>query len=397
VKMKKLCPLMVSLLLLGVLAAVLLAGCGGTQPTTTTTTVARVGDTGVDWPNQLFKFYKGLGKGEVDIEAFKVTASAQKTVEYQSNFYLFKNEMDPAVLGYWEALGMKKELHDADNLDLKWASYTPVKALAAGNTAKYPVVFDFVGGERLIFSAEAHGFAYVGATKGFITICPANPVSNGTDTITPGGQVVRILDALEAGGYPIDRSRVYVVGMSAGGVATAMTGLEIPNVVAGVAMHSSLAVLNTVADESGQARFATSADNYAKAMEYGMPMLALAGDHDMAMLPIKSTSTLEGLNLWLKADGCPTLDPAAALAAAATSTDEAAKNLGFVGGKMWTKTIDGVVHYGAEFDRADGTKMVELICVTNSPHWPSGQFPELAWDFLSRFSRDAQGNLVVAK
>jgi hypothetical protein len=132
-------------------------------------------------------------------------------------------------------------------------------------------------------------------------------------------------------------------------------------------------------------------------MEYGMPMLALAGDHDMAMLPIKSTSTLEGLNLWLKANGCPTLDPAAALAAAATSTDEAAKNLGFVGGKMWTKTIDGVVHCGAEFDRADGTKMVELICVTNSPHWPSGQFPELAWDFLSRFSRDAQGNLVVAK
>jgi hypothetical protein len=177
-----------------------------------------------------------------------------------------------------------------------------------------------------------------------------------------------------------------------------VTGLEIPDVVAAVAMHSSIGVINTQPDTSGSFPFTTPADGYAKAMDYQMPLLAEAGDHDMAMLPMTSEGVIEGLNLWLKVNGCPTqLDPAAALAAAATSTDPAVKAIGVTGDKMWTKTIDGVVNYGAEFNRADGVKMVEIISVTNLPHSVSGSFPEIAWDFMSRFSRDAQGNLVVAQ
>jgi poly(3-hydroxybutyrate) depolymerase len=384
------------------LAVGLLTGCGGDETTATTTagptTTYPVGDTGLVLPDAIYANFKTLGKAKLDVEAWKVTVAAQKTVEYQRNNFLYKNEMDPAVLAYWEALGMKKEMHDADNPDLKWASYTPLKALAADNTKVYPVVFDFVGGERVIFYAEGHGFAYLGATKGYITVCPANPVANDSKTITPGGQVVRILDALEAAGYPIDRSRVYVVGMSAGGVATAVTGLEIPNVVAAVAMHSSLGAISTEVDPSGDFPFSLPADGYAKAKNYEMPMLAEAGDHDMGMLPITSEGVINGLNLWLQANKCPTqLDPAATLAAQASSTDPAVKAIGVTGDKMWTKTIDGVVNYGAEFNRADGVKMVEIICVTNLPHSVSGSFPEIAWDFMSRFSRDVQGNLVVAQ
>jgi poly(3-hydroxybutyrate) depolymerase len=407
--------LVTSALLLAVLAAVLFAGCGGETTTTTaasepTTTVGAVttdttaaaptttlsaGDTGVDYPAIVYNTFKGLGKGELDVEAWKATVAAQKSVEYQKNLFLYKNEMDPAVLAYFEALGVKKEMHDADDPDLKWASYTPLAALAADNTAVYPVVFDFVGGERLIFSAEGHGFAHVGAKEGFITICPANPVSNGSTAITPGGQVVRILDALEAGGYPIDRSRVYVAGMSAGGVATAYASLEFPEVIAAAAMHSSLAVMNT--QEGGSPPFFTPAEDYAKAMEVGMPLMALAGDHDFSMLPITTPGVVDGLNLWLQANDCTTqIDFEESQAAVASSTDPAVKAIGVVGDTMWTETIDGVVHHGAEFYRADGVKMVEIVCVTNLPHWPSGDFPELAWEFMSRFSRGPDGELIVA-
>jgi dienelactone hydrolase len=413
--MKRSLLAVINLLLLGLLAVGLLAGCGGettttttaNEPTTTTgaattdttaaapTTTLSAGDTGADYPNIVYNTFKGLGKGELDVEAWKATVAAQKSIEYQRNLFLYKNEMDPAVIAYFEALGVKKEMHDADNPDLKWASYTPLAALAADNAAVYPVVFDFVGGERLIFSAEGHGFAHVGAKEGFITICPANPVSNKSDAITPGGQVVRILDALETQGYPIDRSRVYVAGMSAGGVATATAGLEFPNVIAAVAMHSSLAVLSTAAE--GSMPFFTPASDYTKAMDYGLPMMAIAGDHDFAQLPIKSEGIIDGLNLWLQVNDCPTqLTADDSLAAQASSTDPAVKAIGIVGDKMWTQTIDGVVHYGAEFNRADGVKMVEVVCVTNLPHWPSGDFPELAWDFMSRFSRGADGKLVVA-
>ncbi len=401
--MKRAHLLALGALLILVLAAGLLAGCGGSGPATTTTVTYPAGDTGMVLPDGVYADFKMLGKGKLDVEAWKLTVAAQETVENKRNSFLYKNEMDPEVIAYWEALGLKKELHDAEEPALKWASYTPLKALEAGDTAVYPVVFDFVGAERVIFYAESHGVARVGATEGYITVCPSNPVAMQANApeemgdykdLTPGQQIVRILDALEAADCPIDRSRVYVTGMSMGGVATLLSGLEIPNVVAAVAPHSG--IMGMDADEGGE--FVTPASAYTKAMDYQMPMMAWAGDHDMSMLPISTAGVMEGLNLWLQLNDCPTqLDPEAALAAAATSADPAVKAIGVTGDKMWTETIDGVVHYGAEFNRSDGLKMVEIVCVTNLPHMASSAYARMAWEFMSRFSRDAQGNLVVAK
>jgi dienelactone hydrolase len=401
--MKRSHVLAIGALLVVALAAGLLAGCGGSGPATTTTVTYPAGDTGMVLPDGVYADFKMLGKGKLDVEAWKVTVAAQETVENKRNSFLYKNEMDPAVLGYWEALGLKKEMHDANEPALKWASYTPLKALEAGNTAVYPVVFDFVGAERLIFYAESHGVAREGAKAGYITICPSNPVAMKAEALeemgaykdlTPGAQIVRILDALEAAGVPLDRSRVYVTGMSMGGVATLLSGLEIPNLIAAVAPHSGIMGMN--AAEDGE--FVTPASAYTKAMDYQMPMMAWAGDHDMSMLPITTEGVIKGLNLWLQVNDCPTqLDPAATIAAAASSTDAAAKAIGVTGDKMWTETIDGVVHYGAEFNRSDGVKMVEIVCVTNLPHMASSAYARMAWEFMSRFSRDAQGNLVMAK
>jgi hypothetical protein len=210
--------------------------------------------------------------------------------------------------------------------------------------------------------------------------------------------VVRILAALEAGGYPIDKTRVYVCGMSAGGVATAMTGLEIPNVVAAVAMHISLAILNTEKDPASTMPFFTAPSAYTKAMDYGVPLLAVAGEFDFNQFPIKTAGIIGGLNLWLQVNDCPTqLTLEKSLDAQATSTDPAVKGIGIVGDKMWSQPILGIMHHGAEFFRADGVKMVEVVEVTNLPHWPSPGFAQLAWDFMSRFSRGADGKLIVAQ
>ena len=152
--------------MLGLLTVGLLAGCGSSGPATTTTVTYPVGDTGVVLPDAVYADFKTLGKGKLDVEAWKVTVAAQETVENKRNSFLYKNEMDPAVLAYWEALGLKKEMHDADEPALKWASYTPLKALEDGDSAVYPVVFDFVGAERVIFYAESHGVARRGRHGG---------------------------------------------------------------------------------------------------------------------------------------------------------------------------------------------------------------------------------------
>jgi len=389
--MRRVVVFVLCLAIAGLTLTGLLVGCGEGGGATTTlapTTTIVSGTTGVEWPQIIWTNYGR--SGDTDVEAFKASAAGQKSAEYQKLFFLFSNEMDPTVLAYYDGLNVKKEMHDADDPDLKWASYTPVAALEEGNKTKYPVVFDFVGGERLIFSAEGHGFAQNANKYGYIAVLPANPVSNGSDAITPGGQVARILDALEGQGYPIDRSRVYVVGMSAGGVATAGACLEQPNVIAAGVMHSSLAVLSP--EPSDNFPFSTPADQYAKAMEYEMPMLAMAGDFDFGMLPITEQGTVDGLNQWLKANGCAT-----EAALVTDSADVAVKALGVEGDETWTETIDDVVHHGTGWYDADGVKKVELVCITNLSHWPSGTFAELAWEFMSRFSRDADGNLVVSE
>jgi acetyl esterase/lipase len=374
-------------------------------PTTTVagpTTTLSAGDTGVDYPNILYNTFKGLGKGQLDVDAWKATAAAQMSVDWGRDSFLYRDEMDPAVLAHWEARGIKKEMHDADDPLLKWASYTPLTAFEEGNTAVYPVVFDFVGAERLIFAAEGHGLAYLAAEEGFIAVLPSNPVAmefaGETVDLTPGEQVQRILDALEKGGYPIDKSRVYVCGMSAGGVATSRAGLALPDVVAAVAMHSSLPVVSTTEGAWSFPGAWTPVADYAKAMDYGLPMLAICGDHDFDMLPITNEGVIDGLNHWLEINGCPTrATPADSAAAQEDSADPAVEAIGIVGDNMWTDTINDVLHYGAEFRNADGVTMVEIVCVTNLPHFPSASFPRLAWDFMSRFSRDSDGNLIIAQ
>jgi hypothetical protein len=67
------------------------------------------------------------------------------------------------------------------------------------------------------------------------------------------------------------------------------------------------------------------------------------------------------------------------------------------GDKTWTQTIDDVVYHGVDYFRADGVKMIEIVGVENHPHWVSAAYPEMAWQFMSKFSKDADGNLIVAR
>jgi hypothetical protein len=180
-------------------------------------------------------------------------------------------------------------------------------------------------------------------------------------------------------------------------MASAWAGLEFPEVVAAVAMHSSLAAFNTDPNGMGDVALVIPADQYAKAMDYGVPAWLAVGALDMDQLPIRTEGVITGLNLWLQVNNCPTrVTLADSLAAAASTTDPAVKSIGVVGDKTWTQTIDGVVYHAVDYFRADDVKMVEIVGVENQPHWVSAAYPEMAWDFMSKFSKDAEGKLIVA-
>ncbi len=133
-------------------------------------------------------------------------------------------------------------------------------------------------------------------------------------------------------------------------------------------------------------------------MAYDIPMYLAVGQYDFGQLPLKTQPIIDGLNLWLEMDGCPTrLTLDACLAAAASGTDPAVTFLGVTADKTYTDTIDGSMHYFAEYNNTDGVTMIKLIGVANHPHWTTASYPQMAWDFMSKFSKDAEGNLIVAQ
>ncbi len=107
------------------------------------------------------------GSEGFDMASFVNSVMAEKLIALQYNtLVLYTDDMDPALVAFWDGLGIKKELHDAEDKNKAWASYTPVAALEPGNTTKYPVVFSFHGNKNTILHAEGFGFANLGATAG---------------------------------------------------------------------------------------------------------------------------------------------------------------------------------------------------------------------------------------
>lgn len=379
----------VLLLLFAIIVAAAVVGCASSAPATTTTTEPPAGDTGIDYPDFVYSLLKNNGGTCFDLEEWKTTEAAQKMLAMERNGFMFTNEMDPAVLAYWEARSIHKELHDADDETIKWASYTPT---SGGDNDIYPVVFCFAGGVGGIFIAEGMGIADYGAQVGYITVCAT--ASGGQDA---ADQVVRILDVLESEDYPVDRTQVYLTGQSAGGMAAAQAALELPDVVAAIAMHSSGAALSVDASGvEGVGLYIPEAD-YSKAMDYEIPMFLELGECDFDQLPLRTQPVITGLNLWLQMNGCPaqlTLEDC--LETATASADPAVKLIGVSGDRTSTQTIDGAVYHTVDFLGANGVSMVELVGVENLPHWVSAAYPQLAWEFMSRFSKDASGTLIVA-
>jgi hypothetical protein len=399
---------LVGLVVLGVVA------CGSSEPvqTQSSTTVVTMGAVAErDYPGKDKWFVEMVGQPNAysivgingsegfNIAAFVNTEMAEKLIALQYNtLVLYKDDMDPALVAFWEGVGIKKELHDGQDPTKKWASYTPLAALEPGNTAKYPVVFSFHGNKNTILHAEGFGFANIGAKEGFITVIPE---ANNSDGPTAAAQIPEILDTLEAGGYPIDRSRVYLTGMSKGGICSAQAALALPDVVTAIAIHGSAFALNTepkgeVGGKPSAAAIGIPPEDYEKAMAYHIPMYLAVGQYDFNQLPIKTQPIIDGFNLWLKMDGCPTrLNLKDCLAAAAAGTDPAVTFLGVTADKTYTETIDGSMHYFADYNNAEGVTMIRFIGIANHPHWTTASYPQMAWDFMSKFSKDAQGQLIV--
>lgn len=325
------------------------------------------------------KIVAGNGSEGFDVEKFINSEMGEAIMA------MIKNELviyggdkwnHPDMIQYWTDRGVIKEIHNIEDAKHTWITYVPDYMKEEGNTKKYPVVFSAHGGGGTLFEAENHGFVNICHEKGFIAVAPENENSNPAFSVS---NLKPLLDEMEKLGYPIDRSRVYYTGMSAGGSASLYVGLKESKLVAAIAAHSSPAPLDNTSDRySGlitEEMFNTGTQ---------VPMWLAVGEFDFGQLPL-SEGTIAGLNKWLAMNGC-------------SKTSATRDNLiGITADSVNVKELYGVDYTYADFYDKQGVKMNKIIGIQGHPHWVSPNFAESAWEFMSRFSRSENGKLIVTE
>jgi len=321
----------------------------------------------------------GNGSPGFDIDSFIDSEMGERILSMIKNelvIYGGQNWNHPDMIRYWQDRGVIREIHDIEDPQHTWISYVPDYMLAEGNQDRYPVVFSAHGGGSTLWEAENHGFAALAHDMGFIVVAPENENSNPQVSVDRLGPT---LDEMEKLGYPVDRSRVYYTGMSAGGVASLYVGLKATGQIAAIAAHSSPAPLDSASE-----RFAGLITDDMFDAGTQVPMWLAVGEYDFGQLPL-SAGTIDGLNAWLAMNGC---------GRTAATPDNL---LGITADSITVKKFYGVDYTFVDFSNAQGVTMNEIVGVQGHPHWVTPNFAELAWAFMSKFSRSAGGALVVSE
>lgn len=327
-----------------------------------------------------YQIMAGNGDDTFDVDAFinsKQGELVMSRIRYELALLGDSQYASQTMIDYWAKLGVIETVYNSEDHDHEWLTFVPDYMMAEGNTRKYPVVFCHHGNGGSLFEAVDHGFVHICYDEGFMVVAPENENSDADYTIK---NLPRYLDELEAKGYPIDRTRVYVAGMSKGGATTLATGLACSDTVAAIAPHSS---------SFGLLMEGYSINSYLRGESHvmngsvtqaqldacgGMPVWMQLGESDMNQLPMQQ-GMIDSLNAWLAMNDCPTR-------AAATGSNM----IGITADRVYTRQLDGTTYTFAEFDNSDGVRTMVIVGVAGLPHWVSYSYSKLAWDFMKQYS-----------
>ena len=327
-----------------------------------------------------YQIMAGNGDDTFDVDAFinsKQGELIMSRIKYELALVGDKNYASQTMIDYWAEQGIIETAYNSDDPEHEWLTYVPDYMMAEGNTEKYPVVFSHHGNGGTLFEATDHGFVHICYEEGFMVVVPEN---ENTDAELSIEMLPKYLDQMEAMGYPIDRSRIYVAGMSKGGSTTLRIGLECSDIVAAIAPHSSA---------FGMLMDGTTINSYLNGSEHAMqgsvtqaqldacgeiPVWLQIGECDMNQLPF-AQGKIDSLNAWLEMNDCPTK---------ATATDS--NIIGITADRVYNAELDGTTYTFAEYYNTDDIKTMVIVGVEGLPHWVSYSYSKLAWDFMSQYS-----------
>jgi hypothetical protein len=202
---------------------------------------------------------------QVDLDKFINSALGEKTAELWNIHmqYPTEEQMSEGLLNYWAGVGLKKEAFYAnDEIATDYYVYTPTKVEAP--EAGYPLIIMNHGGGEKAYQTETFGFCEIAAREGIILAAAES---------TGNAQVKAVMDKVIAD-YPVDESRVYIVGSSMGGNAARNFAMANVDILAGAGIMDQPVGL---ASRWG----AHSDEQLANLAEYKLPMVWVGGTADM--------------------------------------------------------------------------------------------------------------------
>ncbi len=319
-----------------------------------------------------------LEDSDFDIDAYIDSEIGEGVMDLLANVILYQ-ETDEEVMQYWEDLGIQKDLYNENDEEKKFAVYTPVSILEdadSGNT--YPLVFCLHGGGNPIFAAESYGFAQLGAEENFITVMPETSTMEG---------ILDIYDFVREN-YPVDITRVYSVGLSAGGNASYRLASSCPEIFAAITACGQPVVYNGSADPESVSEIG------------GVAIYNLVGEYDaFGHYPftvdgfLTSEQKIEGFNSWVTADNLVCEEELTAEKIEELyhqSEDVVISNTGVDFPVTYTFEADGTEFWTGEFLNEDGICTLRVSLVEGGIHWVTPSYAELSWNFMKNFSRDPE-------
>ncbi|WP_137844017.1 cadherin-like beta sandwich domain-containing protein [Microbacterium sp. 2FI] len=258
----------------------------------------------------------------------------------------------------------------------RWYEWVPDEVLRAQRSASgktYPLVLDLHGrGDHEIYEAESNGWIELAGEEKVIVVAPFDTAT------TP---VVNMLEVIKAK-YPVDTSRIYMTGYSAGGRATWAISSLYPETFAAIAPMSSpgstvdagLAAKNDLIDLP---TFFSAAENERDAVQ--RPNASFP-------VPQVKVSNLNALTTYMRLNE---ISPP-------TTFDFA--QYGIFGFPVeqprdYVTRWDFLITAGTLSDDT-GVPMMQIATGRNLDHTHYMDYAPIAWDYMSRFSRDTTTNEI---
>lgn len=314
---------------------------------------------------------------KLNLDQFINSAMGEKTAQ---NFYTYityaQDPMNENLVAYWARKGLDKiQVGGEDESDTsdRYYLYVPCDIR---DDEKLPVMFVNHGGGEPAYQAETFGFCQIAAEERIILIMAED---------TSAENLYSIYQEVKAS-YPVDESRVYATGSSAGANASKELAVNYPDLLAAIAPLDASAGLANGTDEQR-----------AELQANGMPMIFVVGTADKYGNELLGASsfnpnTVDEWNALLEFQG---YDEYAVTAE--ESADLAANSLNIVEhltGKLVQESCvinhENTRIYMSTFTNDEGISDLALVTVENKGHMPAGYDAEIAWDFMNNFARDTE-------